>query len=191
MCCHNHTTCAKIRKEGGRGGVAIALLRKQDDEEWTVLLGKERKGQYKGQYNLCAGKRDRRDGKCFLQTAARELCEEFKLAIFLENGTFETIFKGNDGKIRYFMHQNTPIFVGSCGKLPLNELNPIIQQYNSIEDFPNSLKEIERVDWFRLSDRLPIENNPAMKVSSFANSVIKRINMSLINWHMQQIERSN
>jgi len=117
MC--QHKTCATIRANSpAAAGVGAALLldyqdRKANQSYWVMAVGLEVARKYQGEYNLCAGSLDASDKGCFLAALRRELAEEFKIHIAFQDGSFDRMFKGTNGQLRWFLHYNTPIFVGA------------------------------------------------------------------------------
>jgi 8-oxo-dGTP pyrophosphatase MutT (NUDIX family) len=84
MC--NHNTCVSIRNAGACNSIACVLVNNYNGAKIVIYLGKERGGNYTGQYNLCAGKLEPCDGGCYLKALQRELGEEFKIWTHLGSG---------------------------------------------------------------------------------------------------------
>lgn len=114
----------------------------------SVLLGKEKRNCYKGQYNLCSGKLDHEDKNCWIKAAIRELDEEFKIKLSMSD--FEEHFKDKHGDIDYIILNRTPIFIGKFPRLSRKPLNLQIIKDLSDHTLPYCYKEIENVDWFTL-----------------------------------------
>ena len=148
--------------------------------QWVLGLGLENGGQYKDQYNLCAGKGEKEDdtgnGYCWLNNALRELYEEFTIKVNWSN--FDSFFRGSDGKIRVFLHGRTPVFVmvlpGGTSRKPIkqqiqaNLRNPVLS---------HSYKEMRDFEFFKLSDGQQIEGQ-VCNVSSFADAVRRKIDVT-------------
>lgn len=76
-----------------------------------ILLGKEVSGIYAGKNNMCSGNLENSDNGCYINTAKRELYEEFKIDAFNDN-IFNRIFTDSENNIRFILHNNTPVLVG-------------------------------------------------------------------------------
>ena len=198
----NHATCQKIRNHRTsrsmkpESGVSILIQnhyydRKTGRYTWVNLLGLERSGSYQGTYSLCSGKMDYEDHGCFLKVAQRELQEEIKLDLPFKSEirgkyykyTFDSVFTfkiGTKTKFRIKMYNGCPIFIGVVKSLSRNHLNPKIQRANYNYRLPSCQREIECVDWFRMSDGLQLEGK-RLRVSSFARNVIKSIDIKNLN----------
>jgi hypothetical protein len=113
-----HATCNKIRAERNlRTGVGIALLMNVNDvNKHSIAVGRERFGEHVGEFNICAGKAERKDYDsqnklCYCRLARRELEEEFKLCGPRPGSwvAFDELF----GKpIKFIMVNGTPVFIG-------------------------------------------------------------------------------
>lgn len=172
MC--QHKTCANIRINGGKNGVAAAILNFYNGNTTPViLLGKERGGAYTGQYNLIAGKLDKQDNGCYIVALKRELAEEVKLDNLSQQDNFDYVFKMSNGKMRVIMYGGTPIFIGIYNGLSRAPLNSKITACIS-PTVPWHLQEIELVDWFRLDNHSQLEGT-TYQVSIFADAVMTRI----------------
>lgn len=165
MCKHGHSTCSAIRefrnskkwyKVGGVAAFLVNLYYKKGSSakhngRKQVLLGKERDGQYAGQYSLCAGGVDAGDGECYLYALAREMYEEFCINLFADKARtqinwplFDKMFKS--GSMRYVMHHGTPIFVGDVSGLSRDPINKELAKRRS-RNTPHSMCEMECVEW--------------------------------------------
>ena len=182
MAC-KHNTCKRIRNLGGRGGVAGAILTHYNASIWTILLGKERDGVYKGTSNLCAGKLEKVDNGCYLKAFVRELKEEFKINLLHKDGTinwklFNKFFLNSQGMTRFIMHNKTPVFIGVFPGLSRKPLNACVDWcLQNEKSLSWSECEMSKVDWFKLSDQQQLEGE-FEPISSFARAVMKRIVLS-------------
>lgn len=176
MC--KHKTCQKIRTLNGAGGVACVLLNHYKNSCWTVLLGRETGGSYRGTFNLCAGKLEQSDNGCYISALRRELLEEFKINATTQQ-SFDDIFKGSDGKIRFLMHRRTPVFVGVVQGLSRKQLNPILAQCQTNYYLPHCQREMDRVEWFHLSTKCHLEGCNFV-VSSFAGAVMNKVDVNIL-----------
>ena len=82
--CQQHEVCRLYPQARGVGVMVVTRNVDgvmTDDHGLCMLLGYERAGQYKDQFNLCAGGLDSKDKKCIVQGAMRELREEFKISL--------------------------------------------------------------------------------------------------------------
>lgn len=170
-----HGTCAKIRglcQNGDIKGFGLMLIMKYNGQKWVCMLGKERGGQYKGQYTLCAGKIDQQDNGCVLKTLVREMVEEFKIDMKF-GPEFDKMFRDINGNIRFYMKHNTPIFIGvlpsGTSRKPLNAK---ITQANSNPNLPWCLREMEEVSYFDLKTHQEIDGKHCV-LSSFSTQVMQ------------------
>lgn len=173
-------------------GVGALLVNKNYQKDGlkvkhAILLGKERYGQYTGQYNLPGGKIEPSDNACIYAAIKRELIEEFKLnntgINICDWRVFDSIFKDYvTNKIRYIQHYNTIILVGLLPKgTSRNPINIVMSTCNLNPLLPLSHKEIECVEWFDASTSLHIERKPYI-ITKYANSVItKYVNNNYFN----------
>ena len=109
----NHNTCLKFAY---CKGVAAALIlpkyRKGSiKKDNLILLGRERRGNYARQCNVCAGKIESRDNKCLIRALQRELEEEFKINVY-RFSDFDALFRDPASGIRCFNIGKTLVFVG-------------------------------------------------------------------------------
>lgn len=153
MC--QHKTCAQIKQNGGKTGVACMILNEYKKnaivQDTYAYFGKERGGIYQHTYNLCAGKLESCDNGCYIAAIIRELLEEFKIDARGTNRfgekRFDKIFRSYSGEqsyLRYFMFYNTPIFIGyksgiSCEPIRKQMLNDNLchpyKSYREMDDF--------------------------------------------------------
>lgn len=170
-----HRTCNEIKEKGGYRGVATVLYNNYYNRKDVVLLGKERAGDYCGEYNLCAGGMDGCDNGCFLEAIKREMIEEFKIDV--RNWmTFDRMFKNNNNKIRYFIYNGTPIFIGVLNGVSRIPLNTKITACNKNTSLGWCHREMENVDYFTL-DGKQIEGTPNLKISKFALECMKKLDL--------------
>ncbi len=166
--CQKHNTC---KNNAFCKGVAAVIFNNYYGKQYVVLLGKERKGQYEKQYNLCAGKVEAQDNGCLLNALKRELSEEFKINCF-DWKDFDNIFKGSNG-IRCYTTWKTLVFVGIVKGISRKTLNAEISKCNNDPTLPWCQKEINDVEWFDVNTLKQIENKEC-EISSFANSQIAK-----------------
>lgn len=179
MC--KHKTCKKFNAIGVKG-VACIVLNWYNGKTPVVMLGKEKGGQYKGTWNLCAGKIEPKDGGCVLLALLRELGEEFK--IFLQFGKiFDFHFRSQNGSgpIRYFMMGKTAVFVGTFIGCSTTKINGIIDHYNNDWQLHWSFKEMSCVDWVDISNQFnPVGLKKNIQISTFALNAIKQLDLNSI-----------
>lgn len=180
MC--KHKTCSEIKTarmnlgKTGKGGVGLVLLNNYYGKgKYVILLGKEKRGSYKNEYNLCAGGVESFDNSCYIEAAKRELREEFKIDI-QDYKEFDKIFRNSSNKIRYVIHNSTPIFIGLISGIKRDDLNKKIKDDNNNITLSRSYHEMERVDYFWLNGS-QIEGQKC-NVSKFAISVMKNIDVN-------------
>ncbi len=149
----NHKECLDIynhRKKGYYkldGGVGVAIIVFSENTV-KILLGKERYGQFTNQYNICAGKMDSCDNLCCLQTGSRELSEEFKINLSVN----EFISKNN---MNYVILDATPIFIldYTYETVDLDSLNHKIRICTLDPDCPGHLREMSVVKWHTFENK--------------------------------------
>lgn len=179
MC--RHRTCQWIRDQGIKlnnkipVGVAIIVFLLYYNKDPAVLLGLERGGKYKDQYNLAAGKLEHHDNGCYMAAMMRELAEEFKIYIIFQD--FDDHFRGSSGRIRVIMHKNTPVFIGVFQGLTRSKLNRKIQIANNNHHLPRSQQEMAEVQWCFLNN-MSISDRPNGVISSFAAAVLQKIDVN-------------
>lgn len=182
----NHEICTHICKTSDNSkisgmGVGIVIYNNYFDRFTrrnipVVMFGKEREGNYKGKYNVCGGKMEDIDDGCYIKAVLRELKEEFK--IDLDMNEFFNKFTNSMNQVRFFYCGNTPIFVGkfeSLSRAPINV--KIIEDYKNWR-LPFCYKEIEHVDWFRLDSGKQLEGDLSCILSKYAEQVINLLNKS-------------
>lgn len=179
MCRHNF--CKYIiqqrQQQGFRPDCGVGVLpivNYNGQGRIAVMLGKERGGDYRNQFNLCGGGMEPEDAGCILNAALRELREEFKIEVNWSN--FDQFFKYPfGGQFRYIIHRGTVILVGDFQGLSRVPINQNIQACNSNQSLPWKLREIEQVDWFWMDDQSQIDEKQGCVISSYASSVIRKI----------------
>lgn len=180
MC--EHKTCQEISKlragKRGDGGIGVAyIINYQEKGDYAILLGKERNGKYTNQYNLCAGKMNSSDNKCYINTAKRETKEEFKMCID-DCETFDSIFRSPvSNEIRLITFNEAPILVGVLKNVELDKIKQSMM--NSIEDESLSYcyKEMSDLELFWLKNLEQIEGKDC-QVSFFARAVMRKIDVT-------------
>ena len=172
MC--NHPVCLQ---HSFTTGVAVIPLLKYLNKDWVCLVGKERDGQYKDKLNLCAGGKERNDHGCCIRAARRELSEEFKIDMTMEE--FQNKFK------MWYVKEKTLVFIGVFTGLTRKTLNFHIFMANSNQGLPWCEREMEFVDWVRLDNFQQLDKTfPKTSVSSFVIQVLNEIkrNNSFFNF---------
>lgn len=178
MC--KHDTCKTLRKMKAAEAAGVAAILHYYQKYWVLGVGKEVGGSYKGQFNLCAGKGEPTDyvgGKfCWLECVKREFFEEFKLNAPFQNGIFDSIFRGSNGKIRFFMQGRTPIFIAVLSGISRKTITA--QMKHDLANSPvAALREMSEFEWIRLDNGAQVEGKN-IPVSTFAESVRKRVNVA-------------
>lgn len=181
MC--KHHICNQLRLLGAAFS-ALALLRlsynnHKNGKKYNVfLLGKERSGNYAGEFSLPGGKGDKKDAGCWMSLLRRELEQELKIK--MDWKMFDAIFRDEMGLRRFqvVLIGRSPVFFGF---LPLgfsrSYINPAIKACIG-SNLPWEEQELSEVDYFREDNyRTPEGRN--RKISSFAMSAIQRIK----NWN--------
>jgi len=183
MC--QHKTCAALRAANAANSAAVVLVLNYHNKStntytWVHALGQETGGSYAGQFNLCSGKLEQVDGGCFMKGAIRELAEEFKIQTAFADGTFDALFKGTNGHIRYIMHHRTSIFIGV---LPAGfSRRPIKQAMQSAianPHLPHSQREMDDFEYVRLDNGRCIDGR-ALPVSTYADAVRRKIDVTTL-----------
>lgn len=183
MC--QHKTCAILRTANVANSAAVVLLLNYHDKitntyTWVQALGQETSGSYAGQFNLCSGKLEPVDDNCFLKGAIRELLEEFKIQTSFADGSFDALFKGSNGHIRYIIHNRTPILIGV---LPAGFSRKPIKQamHAAITDpqLPHYQREMSDFEYVRLDNRRCIDGR-ALPVSTYASAVGRKIDVTIL-----------
>ena len=156
--CH-HRLCRDVH--GSTKGVAVCVV---NNEQNHILLGLERFGRYRGKFNVCSGGMEEEDRNCVIETARRELHEEFKITVPLD-------FWEARSRLLFFMG-TTPVFI-----LPANvnvtDLNARIKTDIDKADCPGTHKEMDCVRWVPL--RPTAAGGDAVVVSPFVKAILKRI----------------
>lgn len=172
MCKHN--TCAEIWKAKGTtklGGVSALIVNPNYVADGVVrgtqvLLGKEVAGQYVNQYNLPGGKMDTR---CFLDELIREVREETKIDLSYAN--FDVHFRIG-GKINWFLHNTTPIFIGTFPGLSTRKITQAMQLAIKDTALPTAEKEMSDAKWFDLDCN---SFQGQFTISTYSRAVIKKL----------------
>jgi hypothetical protein len=148
----------------------------------TIILGKERAGQYKGEYNLFAGKMEPEDNGCYIKAAWREFSQESGIELSYSN--FRKTITNRYSLYRYIIHGKTVIFVSKMNGLRRDIINNYIYKKNTNHNLPWSLREIEKVERFTLDgnqiykDKKTnkiIYNKKYYRLSSFVLGVLPKI----------------
>lgn len=180
-----HKTCksiknyrASINKHNIGGVGAIIMCNFYGSGTIAVLLGKERYGQYKGQFSICSGSVDPSDNGCYLSAIKRELQEEQKISLSWQD--FDQIFMNSAHKYRIYYHHGSPIFVGRQQGLSRKIINNKISRDNADPTMPRCMQEISEVDYFRLVDQKQVECKPNVApLSTFASGVLSGVHSNL------------
>ena len=170
MNCIKHNLCSHLNDKVD--GVAVIILNNYYGKEPVVLLGRERFGIYKHKYNFCAGKREPKDNGCLYTSMAREMAEEFKIKFSKEH--FNKVFKDSNGNLRWFLKEQTLIFVGMAIGLTSKPLKKKILEDIANPNLPFAQKEMSDIGWFKISDQTSIDNDPNKQVSNFVRQALDR-----------------
>lgn len=151
-CEFNHDICNNIDKEGGaRGGAGVFIYTNIGNKRY-MLLGYEK---YRNKYTLALGKRDAKE-TCYIQTAKRELWEEFKIIL--------------DNLSLYCVVNRTPIFIVKIDDIDITELNDKILEDNNNKDLDASYKEMDHVALF---------SNITKDIVGFVVDIINHVNKAI------------
>lgn len=174
MCIYNHRTCAALLAQKCKTGVGIIPYSYYSEKDLVFMLGKERGGKYQNKYNICSGKRNHGED-CWIETALRELKEEFKLDWSFHD--FELAFRSpKTGKIRYLIHNQTPVFIGLKMKLSRNICNALIRNEKSTTSSHHEISSVEffRVTWNGQIYLYKTDLHKTAEISSFASAVLPK-----------------
>ena len=187
--------CDYIRKHGPKVPTGVAgaiivpyeyiysnnLLYQGRDDEFVILLGKERTpdSRYFEEFNLPAGRLEKKDNGCYVAGFKRELFEEFKIDV-RQDDTFNHHFKeASSGTIRVLFFYGTPIFIGIFPGLSRGPLNDLIRKDNNDPRLGFCHKEMSEVNYFRIQTaKYEHMDGVAEVISSFATGVIDEIKRS-------------
>lgn len=155
----------------GYGGMGVLYLTYIMDQ-LVVGLGLELKGRYRNQYSLCAGSMEPKDQGCYLELVKRELWEEFKIKLKFADFSFDQVFKNQAGRIRYFFHHGTPIFIGYFGQNQAmgiqNRMEADLLNYALPPSF-HEMSDFQYFDYPTLGSMLGLP----LPISSFARGVVR------------------
>lgn len=174
--CVAHEVCRELNGISGLANAASVLItEKYYNQFWVALGGHEVSGQYAGSYSLPGGRMDADDYGCYVRTALRELWEEVRIQIRMED--FDKYFRKSNGSYRYILvgyGKKTPVFY--CRKRGLSRRGPNDQLALAQRDqsLPVCMKEMDRVEWIRFEDGLTPEN-VTVRISPYLRDVMKRI----------------
>ena len=173
MC--NHRLCNSNPGIKGVGVVFLTRYRKNGiNVPYATILGQERSGIYKGEFNLPGGKVEPEDNRCLYKAIIREVRQEIKIDLKPDWTFFNKIFKKYDNTTRHFILRNTMIFVGILPRgISRRTLNAKIQRCNNNNSLPWSEREMAQVEWFNAETMRQIENNRAVP-SSYALTAVPR-----------------
>lgn len=173
MC--NHAICAKLRAlKNTRDGVGIALLNLYYKQYKTILLGHEKKGRYKGQYNMIGGSLEPVDRNCWVNGVIREGYQEAKIKLKEKDVMNAPVI----------IHSRTPIFCIYITSIKREDLNKKIKQDNQNPAIPWHDKEMSDVQYINIKTGQMIKkvgNNFAeqpVPISSYAQAVINKLNIA-------------
>ena len=169
MC--NHDICLYCQQSSIKGVAACILTFVED--EWLIVLGRERFGQYAGEYNFAAGKIEQDDNGCYRKAIKRELVEEFKIDVS-DDDTFDSIF------VTTFFAGRTIMFVGIDNGIDVSVLNHYINLANSDYTIPLCEREMSDVQLFDSQCKVH-KQSITCRVSSFVTSQIKTIYATLVD----------
>jgi len=161
-----------LYSQGAKGVSAIMLMNYSKIPCFGLLL--ERKGKYKGKFNVCSGKMDKEDNGCFLNTLCREFREEAKF----DQSQFRKLFCNSKG-VRVFVNSGTAIFIAVLPKTFSREQFKLQVQKDDLDDSKSiHYKEIEELELFRLDNFRQIETKK-LNMSNYAYSTMilfKKVN---------------
>ena len=168
MC--KHKTCHQGVEIKGVGAILLNHYSKGSTHvKYAALFGKERGGKYQGYFNIFGGSMNHEDHKCALSAIIRELKEEAKIDLS-DWGRFDSVFKSSTG-IRYFMINNTMIFVGVLS--PGFSRGPI--KRHMISDCVShplpEYREMDDAEWFDAATDSQIEHK-SCHLSSYAKTAL-------------------
>lgn len=182
----SHKTCARIRKTGAtEAGFVLCQDRTDKGKAFrAVLLGKELRGMYAGQYNLSKFKLIAEDKGCFIAACIRRMDAEFKIKIPI-GADFKSVF-GTPTK--YVMVNDAPFFVGlinsirSTNYIVVSIQNSLIAQANKDSKLSKEHKEIEHIQSFCYQKHsvTDLHGKPAL-ISSLAQKVMHAVKLAEIN----------
>ncbi len=182
--CTKHSTCKYLAGKNAAHavGVAALLFYKGNLNKWVLGVGLENGGSYANEYNLCAGKGEKKDinsnGEyCWLETLKREFFEELKQNAPFGGGVFDSFFRGSNKKIRVIMAGRTPVFITI---LPAGTSRKTITAQMKADmanpKVPGACKEMRRFEYICLDNGKQIEGKK-IPVSDFAEKIRKRIDV--------------
>jgi 8-oxo-dGTP pyrophosphatase MutT (NUDIX family) len=181
FCC-KHRECVDARRRGARRGVAVAVMSRHAGK-LVCLLGLERAGRYRNQYNLCAGELEWHDYDCYRWAAMRELSEEMKMDA-THGATFDSMFRDGRGHARVFIHKHTPVYVARYPySVPRRErINTTLALVSDDSAGTRwSHREMAKVAYFYAGNGRPLEGSARTPpVSSFAKAVLKEIDGGVV-----------
>ena len=178
----NCDICKKFKHEGMDGIATVLLHIDYLGNIPTILLGKEGGGQYKGEYNLFAGKMELKDNGCYTRGAWREFTEETGISI--PYSKYLRTITNRFGLYRYIIQRKTVIFISKMSGIRKDLINNNIYKKNANHNLPWSLREIDNIERFTLDGRhiykdkktnKIIYNKKHCKLSSFALSVMPKL----------------
>ena len=174
-----HPLCNAL-KDTCAFSASLIPLNKYNNKEWVLLLGRERDGTYQGKYNFFGGKGE--DEGCYIKLARREFAEEAKMD--LSETEFLKHFSDKNNNLRTLTHGPTPLFIGLFPGLSRTELRTKINSANANANLPWHLREMDDVEWIKLSVPTIQQGNDIMAttidnnlvpISPYVNGVLKRI----------------
>lgn len=171
MCYSRHKICGEWAKRKSRG-VGICIYYRDQKGQLFLLLGLERYGDYKNQFNICAGTYEKTiDRGCLFRTLRRELSEEFK--IDFSNFAEFCYWLAESSVLKYV--NGTPVFYKEYyHKSSLVKINLQLKEIASDEDVPEYEKEMKELDWilYKPKEYQYLKENTEVNVSKFVKSIL-------------------
>lgn len=167
-----------VRGQPLRQGVAAAILQTSTYAHMNLAVGLETAGQYRNQWNVCAGgadgaEIDRAGNVCYLQTLRRELGEEFKL-VCNEWRQFDAIFK-TAGHFDYFIVNGTPVFIGFMpSAVHRADIRRQMAAHNNNFHASRSLQEMQDFEYCNLGTGRSPEGRVLLR-TGFTNAIIREL----------------
>lgn len=170
----NHNTCINNRGIKGVGAIIVVKLKLKHSSTNYVIFGKERNGQYAGEYNVIGGGINRNE--CPVMAIHREVAEEIKLYEIGDWKKWNKLFKHNSSTTTTFRQFKTLEFMAFLDGNPediVKNINTNIGAANRNIHLPSCLRELEKVVLVSTSGEVIGEKKKNVKLSSYALSILK------------------